>query len=106
MNGLKVHQATDNEKDLWDTYVNQHSEGTFFHLFGWKQALNNFIVAVGEGFGKLKGKDLVAVLPLGHIKSLFFGNALISTPFAVYGGVLSDNNEVRDLLTRKACQLA
>jgi hypothetical protein len=33
------------------------------------------------------------VLPLAHVKSLLFGNALTSLPFAVYGGVAAVDEE-------------
>ena len=29
------------------------------------------------------------VYPLGHVKSLLFGNTLMSSPFCVYGGVVA-----------------
>ena len=106
MNEITIKQATDNDKELWDNYVNQHSEATFFHLYGWKQVLNKSFRHKCYYLYALQNEQIVGVLPLGHIKSLFFGNALISTPFAVYGGVLSDNDEVKQLLTENACRLA
>ena len=106
MNEIIIKQATDNEKEIWDGYVNQHSEATFFHLYGWKQALSKSFRHKCYYLYAYRGEKIVGVLPLGHIKSLLFGNALISTPFAVYGGVLSDNNEIKQLLTDEACRLA
>jgi hypothetical protein len=35
----------------------------------------------------------VGVLPLAHVKSMLFGNSLTSLPFAVYGGVVADDDE-------------
>ncbi|MGH8559664.1 MAG: FemAB family XrtA/PEP-CTERM system-associated protein, partial [Methylococcales bacterium] len=46
------------------------------------------------------------VLPLGHIKSRLFGNALISTPFCVYGGIAAASRQARDALDNAASQLA
>ncbi len=106
MNKIIIKQATDNDKELWDAYVNQHSEATFFHLYGWKQVLNKSFRHKCYYLYALQNEQIVGVLPLGHIKSLFFGNALISTPFAVYGGVLSDNDEIKQLITDEACRLA
>ncbi len=106
MNKITINQATDNDKERWDAYVNQHPEATFFHQYGWKQALNKSFRHKCYYLYAVQDENIVGVLPLGHIKSLFFGNALISTPFAVYGGVLSDNNEIKQLLTNDACQLA
>ncbi|WP_416306671.1 FemAB family XrtA/PEP-CTERM system-associated protein [Neptunicella sp. SCSIO 80796] len=94
-----LHQA-------WDHFVDQCANGHFFHLSGWKtvieQAYNHqchFLYAEQDG-------NIVGVLPLVHQKSRLFGNALISTPFCVYGGVASDNPEVMDFLEQQAIELA
>ena len=106
MSNIKIKQAKNSDEKLWDDYVNQHPDATFFHLFAWKTALemsfrhNNYYLYAFDG------DTIVGVLPLGHIKSLLFGNTLISTPFAVYGGILADNDEVKLLLREAACELA
>jgi len=101
---IKYAQVSDQNK--WDDYVNHHPDSTFFHLYGWRLALektfkhkNYYLIAETDN-------SIVGVLPLGHIKSFLFGNTLISTPFAVYGGILSDNDEIRSALREYACQLA
>lgn len=90
----------------WDAFVEQCSLGSFFHLSGWKDVIETayghkcyFLYAEqdGEWFG---------VLPLVHQSSRLFGNALISTPFCVYGGVASDDPAVMDLLEQHAIDLA
>ena len=106
MNNIIIKYAADNDKEPWDAYVNQHSDGTFFHLYGWKQALKQSFRHKCYYLYAFHNEQVVGVLPLGHIKSLLFGNALISTPFAVYGGVLADNDEIKQLLTSEACRLA
>lgn len=90
----------------WDNYVDAHNEGSFFHLSGWSLVLANglghkpyYIVARGA-------KGIVGVLPLAHVKSFLFGNALVSTPFCVYGGALADNHHVAIALEERAKQIA
>jgi FemAB-related protein (PEP-CTERM system-associated) len=46
------------------------------------------------------------VLPLAHVKSLLFGNGLVSLPFAVYGGVAAASEEAALLLEQEAQALA
>jgi len=103
---LIVKQAQAGEQQQWDDYVNQHPEATFFHLYGWKQAIEKAFKHKCYYLYVSDGDEIAGVLPLGHIKSLLFGNTLISTPFAVYGGILADNDEVKLLLREKACELA
>ena len=46
------------------------------------------------------------VLPLAHVKSLLFGNGLVSLPFAVYGGVAAIDEQAAELLETEAQTLA
>ena len=46
------------------------------------------------------------VLPLAHVNSLLFGNALVSLPFAVYAGVAASNDDAASALEQEAQQLA
>jgi hypothetical protein len=46
------------------------------------------------------------VLPLAHVKSFLFGSALTSLPFAVYGGVVADDDEAAAALDAEAQRLA
>jgi FemAB-related protein (PEP-CTERM system-associated) len=90
----------------WDAFVEQCPEATFFHRAGWRDVLEralghdtHFLYA--ERNGRIEG-----VLPLGQLKSRLFGNALISTPFCVYGGAAVTNEAARAALDRAACELA
>ena len=81
-----VHELTADAVPQWDAFVEACPQATFFHLAGWQQVIE-------EAFGHRthylfaeSGGRITGVLPLGHIKSRLFGNALISTPFCVYGG--------------------
>lgn len=91
---------------LWDQYVRNHAEGTFFHLSGWKEVLECGLGHQSYFFYVEKDEQVCGVLPLGHVKSRLFSDALISIPFGVYGGILSDNESVFKLLQQAAEQLA
>ncbi len=90
----------------WDAFVADCPTATFFHRAGWLSLIQgvfrhkpHFLYA--ERAGVIEG-----VLPLAHVKSLLFGNGLVSLPFAVYGGVAAANEEAADLLEREAQALA
>lgn len=89
----------------WDAFVHAHPQGTFFHLSTWRDVIarafghRTYYVAA-ERDGAITG-----VLPLVHMRSLLFGNTLMSTPFCVYGGPLSADDESAQLLLRYAEQL-
>lgn len=90
----------------WDEFVLGHPEATFFHRAGWQPILRQiyghdtyYLIAECNG-------QVVGVLPLGHVKSLLFGNTLSSLPFGVYGGVLSTTPEAAALLEQEAEHIA
>ena len=58
----------------WDHFVNENNDATFFHQAGWQDVIS-------KAFGHqtyyiyVENKDhITGILPLVHIKSLFFGN--------------------------------
>jgi len=94
------------DKQAWNEYVRAHPEGSFFHLAEWQYVLkrafghpSHYLLA--ESGGRLRG-----VLPLAHVRSLLFGNALVSTPFCVYGGIVASDAAAFQALETAACDLA
>lgn len=90
----------------WDLFVDRHPAASFFHESGWKEVIEK---AFGHSMPYLYAEDqgrIVGILPLGQVKSLWFGNALISNPFCVYGGVVADTDQARGMLEARAVQLA
>ncbi len=90
--------AFDGPANEWDAFVKQQRGWTHFHLHGWRQVISRtlghscpYVVARHEG------GDLAGVLPLVRVKSLLFGDYLISVPFLNYGGPLGDDAAVRSL---------
>ncbi len=90
----------------WDEFVFACPEATFFHRAAWQGIIRDvfrhptyFLYA--EIAGKIQG-----VLPLAHVKSMLFGNALVALPFAVYGGVATTNSEAGSALEAEAQKLA
>ena len=90
----------------WDDFVLGCPQATFFHRSGWQEVVSGvfrhrtyFLYA--ERNGAIEG-----VLPLAHVNSRLFGNALVSLPFAVYGGVAAVNAEAADALEAEALAIA
>ena len=90
----------------WDIYVDQAKDATFFHQSGWKEVVerafgHSTYYLYCENNGKITG-----ILPLVHIKSLLFGNALVSNAFCVYGGIVANDDKTYQMLDKEACRLA
>jgi FemAB-related protein (PEP-CTERM system-associated) len=90
----------------WEIYVRQAPGASFFHLPGWRRAVENTFGHRSHYLAARRGEELVGVLPLFALKSLLFGRSLVSLPFAVGGGALADDPEVAAALLRGAVEEA
>lgn len=89
------------------TFVEAHDDGTVFHLPEW-------VWAISEGCGhewryllaEAKDGSLQGILPLHLIHSALFGRALVSSGFAVGGGILSRNDLAAQSLADAAWNFA
>jgi FemAB-related protein (PEP-CTERM system-associated) len=99
---IRVRALLDSDATQWDTYVRRHAHGTPFHLTAWKYCIENTYGFEPTYLAAVESEKLVGLLPLFLVKNLVIKRALISSPFAVYGGVLADSEEVRSALVDHA----
>ena len=91
---------------VWDDYVLSSQKGTLFHLQAWGRALSQCYSYQACGYLALEGGQVRGVLPLFQVRLLPAGQALLSTPLAVYGGVCADSDDIGATLTEHAGALA
>lgn len=89
---LIVREAADEDGRI-DAFVRAHPDATPFHLTAWTRAVERgcgqrarFMIAEQDG-------RIVGYLPLTEMRSALFGKALVSSAFAVGGGVLGEGVE-------------
>lgn len=104
--GIDIKRLDPRERAHWDDYVLSRPGATFFHRAGWEEVIRRAFGHRTHYLCARQAGEVVGVLPLVHVKSLLFGNALVSTPFCVYGGVVADTEAVREALEAAACRLA
>jgi FemAB-related protein (PEP-CTERM system-associated) len=106
MAAVNVSLIEPGDEQAWDDFVRAAPGATFFHLSGWKHVIEK---AFGHRTFYLiarRGAAVVGVLPLTHVKSLLFGNSLISNAFCVYGGIVAADGEAMQALETEAVKLA
>jgi len=94
------------DEPAWNSFVLGHPDGTFFHRAEWREVLQRAFGHRTHYLLAQQGSDVVGVLPLAEVRSPLFGHALVSTPFCVYGGIVSIDSGVHAALTNAACGLA
>ncbi len=90
-----------------EAFVASSPKATPFHRPAWLLAVSK---ACGHDWRYLLTEDvhgtLLGILPLHLIHSALFGRALVSSGFAVDGGIISDNDQAIKLLADEAWRLA
>ena len=107
---MKVRMLGKGEEKVWDAHVLKHSKSTLCHLAGWRRVFEHayghksyYLIAENEECNN--ETKIAGILPLIHIKSLLFGNSLVSMPFLNYGGLLADDAHAEKLLIEEAAKL-
>jgi FemAB-related protein (PEP-CTERM system-associated) len=103
---MQIELLKDSEREKWDRYVMDSEGATAYHLTGWKDI-------VEKGFGHRtyyliakENENVVGILPLVFMKSLFFGRFLVSLPFFNYGGICAKSLDIEQALLAEAIALA
>ena len=91
--------------DAWDSFVASHDAGAIFHTADWGRAVARALghrpyVLLAE-----RGGEIVGGVPLTHVRSRLFDNALVSNGFAVEAGPLACDAEVGQELDQAAVAL-
>lgn len=95
MSVVTLDHADHEQAQAIDAFVLGHERGTPFHRPAWltgvEAATGNraLVFAAVAPSGRIIG-----LLPLHHVKSRLFGQAMVSTAFAVDGGILADDPAV------------
>ncbi|MCE2915521.1 MAG: FemAB family XrtA/PEP-CTERM system-associated protein [Rubrivivax sp.] len=90
---------------LWDAFVLACPQASVFHRTAWGRAIASTFGHATHYLYTHEAGQITGVLPLGEIKSLLFGHAITSLPFAVYGGVAANDAASAAMLERAAIEL-
>ena len=106
MGDIRVERLSPHSAELWDRFVWKEPAATFFHLSGWKTAIERsighecpYLIATRDGVAS-------GIFPLVHLRTTFFGHSLVSMAFCAYGGPVAADAETAKALEGAARELA
>jgi len=105
-NSIKIRSYAKSDRKDWDRFVLDQPGGSLFHLTAWKRAIEREFKFESRYLMAEDGGNICGVLPLFLSSNWIQGRTLISTPFAVYGGVCATDRAVRLALQDAACRMA
>lgn len=103
---LEVCQLTPGTEDAWDRFVLASPSGTFFHLSGWRTVVEKVLGWRTFSLTVHDDRGLRGVFPVSWVRSRIFGNCLVSSPLAVYGGVCADDGDAYNGLLKAGQDMA
>lgn len=95
-----------NEVARLDAWIMAHENGLPFHRPKWLKAVEAGTGQAAHCLIAELGGDISAILPFHLVHSALFGRALVSSGFAVGGGILSDSYTATRKLAELICELA
>lgn len=102
---ISVDLLADDARKEWAAYVDDRPEATLFHDLKWLDAVRS-----GYGYRPFhlmarRAGAVIGVLPLTLVASPLLGRSLISTAFAVGGGIVADNDPTARALGARALEI-
>ena len=102
---MEIKSYTPTDAERWDKFVLRHEAGTFCHLSAWQRAVEQTWQHRQQSLFAERDGEVLGVLPLFQVNS-WFGSMLVSTPNAVYGGIIADEVAAQQALIAAAQTLA
>ncbi len=94
------------EEPAWDAFVRQQPSSTFFHLSGWRRVIERAFRHRTFYLIARRRRDICGVLPLTQVRSMLFGNFLISNAFCMHGGPVATDEGTINILRDEAIRIA
>jgi serine/alanine adding enzyme len=85
---LSFVQLSEESRDLWNDCVSANPHAYVYHLREWGDAVCKTYRLWRWYFAVKEDQRIVGVLPVFYIRSMLFGDKIVSVPFCEYGGPL------------------
>jgi FemAB-related protein (PEP-CTERM system-associated) len=103
---VEIRSAREDDAERWDSYVAALPASSAYHRFGWKRVVEKSFGHQTHYLMAEDGQQVLGVLPLVRLKSMMFGNFMVSLPYFTYGGVCAGESGAGEALMQEAVSLA
>jgi FemAB-related protein (PEP-CTERM system-associated) len=103
---VHVRNLGDDEHGAWNRFVMSSEDGSLCHLTGWADVVENTLGHKPFRLVAERGNRITGVLPVSWVGNRIFGDCLVSSPLAVYGGICAEDRESHDSLLQAGKELA
>jgi len=85
----------------WDDFACK-KQASIYHDSRWPGVIKNVFGHDSHHLIAIENEKVVGMLPMVQLKSLLFGNFMVSMPFFNYGGIVANSDEITDSLIKAA----
>src|SRR6185312_15052383 len=103
---LEIGPLQPGSEDAWDRFVMASPSATFFHLSGWNTVVKKVLGRRSLSLTARDERGICGVFPISWVRSRIFGDCLVSSPLAVYGGICADDAGAYNGLLKAGQELA
>ena len=104
---LLIRQVTEEMAPSWNEFVASHERATIYHRFELLGLLSRLFGHQTRGFTAVDESGVVVgILPVVRLKSLLFGDFMVSMPYFNYGGAIADSLSIEAALMRRVAEYA
>jgi len=96
----------DEKEADWDEFVETNPDVISWHKYDWYKVLKRAHNIPYYPIAVYDGSKICGILPLYEISTFRTGKILMSIPYVVAGGIVAPEEEVRQLLLKKAVELS
>jgi len=102
---MNIRLAGNTDAPQWDAFVERHQDASPYHLWAWKEAVEDAYSHKGYYLLAEENGEIIGVFPLIHMQMFFLSNQLVSLPFCDIGGCLTNSPETEALLINEAIRV-
>jgi FemAB-related protein (PEP-CTERM system-associated) len=100
-----ISKLTKGHHAVWDDYVHK-KRASIYHDSRWAELIKEVFGHDSYYLLATDKKQVVGIFPLVQLKSLLFGNFLVSMPYVNYGGIVADSDAITASLIDSAHELS
>lgn len=102
---LSIENLTKKLEPTWNEYALKNG-ASVYHDTRWIYLIKKVFGHNSHHIIALEDGDVVGILPLVQLKSVLFGNFLVSMPFFNYGGAIANDEVIEGKLMQRAVEIA
>ena len=104
---LTVRRVRAEDRERWTDFVERAPDATLYHQIAWRDVIEKcFKQRAYYWIAENPAEEVMGVLPAVRLRSVFFGDYIVSLPYFTYGGPCAVDSATRSALVSTAIETA